>query len=96
MAAAATKRKPQLIESEELVRKALRSLQARESGKKNYARADRLLQEIAAVVKPGQIVKLSEKNGLKLTDHFAEHAEKGIIWTPCAARRWGLEKVELS
>jgi hypothetical protein len=93
MAAPAKPRKPQLIESKELVEKALRSLRARELGKKNYARADRLLQEIALEIEPGQVIKLGEKNGLTLKDKFSE---KDIVWTPCAARRWELEKVELS
>ena len=60
-------------------------------GKKNYARADRLLQEIATEIEPGQIIKTGEKNGLKLKDKFFE---KDIVWTPCAARRWELEEVE--
>ena len=81
-----------MVDSEDLLKKAQRSLRARELGKKNYARADRLLQEIATDIEPGQIIKIGEKNGLQLKDKFFE---KNIVWTPCAARRWELEEVEL-
>ena len=62
------------------------------AGKKNYARADRLLQEIAREIEPGQIIKVGEKNGLQLIDKFFE---QDMVWTPCAARRWELAEVDL-
>ncbi len=72
--------------------KAKKYLAAKEAGKRAYQRADRLLSEIAGEVKPGAEIPLSD-NGRKaiLKDKFAE---KDIVWTPCAARRWELEVIE--
>lgn len=68
---------------------------AREAGKRGYERADRLIREIAQTVKPGDEIPLNEV-GRKaiLRDKFADHGEKAVIWTPCAARRWDIEIVE--
>lgn len=69
---------------------------ARKAGKEGYERADRLIQELAATVKPGREIALSG-SGRKaiLHDRFAEASQKGgAIWTPCAARRWELEIIE--
>jgi hypothetical protein len=69
-----------------------RYLAAKESGKRGYERAARLLAEIAHGVRPGQEIALA-KNGRKavLVDRFEE---KDIVWTPCAARRWELKIIE--
>lgn len=74
--------------------KVQRYLKAREAGKRGYKRADRLIKEIAAAVKPGQEIVLNE-SGRKvvLVDKFAA-AKDDIVWTPCAARRWDLEIIE--
>lgn len=75
-----------------LAAKAKKYLAAKESGKRGYERADRILAEIAESVKPGVKITLSE-TGRKalLVDRFAQ---KDIVWTPCAARRWELKIVE--
>lgn len=79
----------------DLGEKVQRYIRARESGKRGYERADRLIREIAASVEPGAEISLNE-NGRKavLVDKYAAAADKGIIWTPCAARRWDLEIIE--
>jgi hypothetical protein len=76
----------------DLSAKAKKYLAAKEAGKRGYERADRLLAEIAAELKPGAEIALSE-NGRKaiLVDNYAD---KDIVWTPCAARRWGLKIIE--
>jgi hypothetical protein len=72
-----------------------RYLRAREAGKRAYQRADRLMQQIATQAEPGEEVPLNDV-GRKavLTDRFADALGKGVIWTPCAARRWDLEIIE--
>ncbi|MGA3295267.1 MAG: hypothetical protein ABSE45_14965 [Candidatus Acidiferrales bacterium] len=72
-----------------------RYTRAREAGKRGYERADRLIHEIAAAVGPGEEIQLSE-SGRKavLVDRFADAEGKGVIWTPCAARRWELKIIE--
>ena len=79
----------------DLGEKVRRYLKAHEAGKRGYERADRLIKEIAASAEPGQEIALNE-NGRKavLVDNFAAAADKGIIWNPCAARRWKLEIIE--
>ncbi len=61
-------------------------------GKPCDLRADRLLQEIAREIEPGQIIKVGEQNGLQRIDTFFE---QDMVWTPCAARRSELAEVEL-
>jgi len=72
-----------------------RYLRAREAGKRAYQRADRIMQQIAAEAAPGEEIPLNEV-GRKavLVDKFADSLRKGVIWTPCAARRWELEIIE--
>lgn len=67
-------------------------LAAKEAGKRGYQRADRLLAELAHLMRPGQEIALNEQ-GRKavLKDRFED---KDIVWTPCAARRWELEIIE--
>jgi hypothetical protein len=86
------KAKKQVADLGEKVR---RYLKAHEAGKRGYERADRLMKEIAANAKPGDEISLNE-TGKKavLVDNFAAAADKGIIWNPCAARRWKLEIIE--
>jgi hypothetical protein len=69
---------------------------AKKTGKLGYERADRLTQELAKIVAPGEEVNLNEAGRkLILHDRFAEASQKGgAIWTPCAARRWELEIIE--
>lgn len=69
-----------------------RYLRAKDSGRKAYKRSDALMEEIAKAMKPGEDVPISEKLKARLKDNFAE---KGIVWTPCAARRWELEVVDV-
>jgi hypothetical protein len=68
---------------------------ARTAGKRGYERADRIMREIAAAMAPGEEVQLNEAGRkVVLHDRFAELADKGVIWTPCAARRYELEIIE--
>lgn len=78
----------------DLGEKVQKYLRAREAGKRGYKRADRLIREIAASVKPGEEIPLNE-NGRKavLIDKFAAPKDD-IVWTPCGARRWELEIIE--
>ena len=69
-----------------------RYVRAKEAGKRAYKRSDALMAEIVAQW-PGEDVRISEKLKVKLKDNFAE---KGIVWTPCAARRWELEVVDIA
>lgn len=73
---------------------ALRYERAHQSGKRCYARADRLLQEIAARIPSGEEVEIGGGRKLLLTDRFLDLEGKGIIWTPCAARRYDLKIVQ--
>lgn len=79
----------------ELAELVARYQKARTAGKRGYERADRIIRELAAVMAPGEEAQINEA-GRKviLHDRFAEAAEKGVVWTPCAARRWELEIIE--
>ena len=75
----------------ELAGKIKRYLRAREFGKRNYQRADRLMEEIVAA-EPKDAIALNESGRkAKLVDRFKD---KKIVWTPCGARRWEIEVVE--
>lgn len=79
----------------DLASKALACIKAKEAGKRSYARADRLLAEIAKATEPGKEIVLNEAGHKAiLHDKFAESGDKGIVWTPCGARRWELEVIE--
>lgn len=71
---------------------ALKCLKARESGKRAYERADRLMQQLAKSVTPGAEIALND-SGRKfvLVDRYAG---RDIVWTPCGARRWELKVIE--
>ena len=88
MAAKAKKK----LTAEQLADRVLRYLAARESGKRAYERADRLIAEIAASVEPGREIALNE-SGRKavLNDRFEG---RDLVWTPCGARRWELKVIE--
>ncbi len=64
-------------------------LRAHDAGKRNYAKADRLLAELAKEVGPGVEIVLSD-TGKKaiLKDRFKD---KDLVFQPCGARRWELE-----
>ena len=68
---------------------------ARTAGKRGYERADRVIRELALTMAPGEEVQINEAGRkVVLHDRFAEGAEKGVVWTPCAARRYELEIIE--
>lgn len=71
--------------------KVRRYLRAHDAGKRNYAKADRLLGELAKEVGPGVEITL-DGTGKKavLVDRFKD---KDLVFQPCGARRWEL-KVE--
>jgi hypothetical protein len=85
--------KAKTLEKINLADKARRCVRARELGQKNYKRADLLIKEIAAEIEPGEVIPTGEKTGFKLIDKYVD---KDIVWTPCGARRWDLEKVDIS
>lgn len=70
---------------------------AHNAGQRAYARADRLLQQIAECVSPaslGEEIDLGRGRKLILKDRFEDREGKGVIWQPCAARRWELKIIE--
>jgi hypothetical protein len=78
------------MSASQLARKIQRAIRTREMGRRAYKRADALLAEIAAEMKPGQVVQVSAERAYELVDNYAG---KDIVWNPCAARRWELEEV---
>lgn len=78
--------------SRELAGKILRCLAARERGGRNYKRADRLLDELAAAVTPGEEILLNQA-GRKavLVDLYAE---RNVVFKPCGVRRYELKIIE--
>lgn len=61
---------------------------AKAAGKRAYGRADDLLGRIAAAVEPGEEFDLAPGQRAVLVDRFADRT---IVWTPCAARRYEIE-----
>jgi hypothetical protein len=88
---AAKKKAPGKTDITQLVREFLK---AKTAGRRGYERADRLLGEISKNVAPGQEFDLWPGKKAKLTDRFAEGAKRGVIFTPCATRRWDLELID--
>ena len=87
------KKKSKNADPRELV---ARFVRAREAGKRSYQKSDEILRQLASVIEPGTKIQLTETGrSATLVDKFAQNAEKGIIWTPCAARRWDLEFSEV-
>lgn len=72
-----------------LAEKVLRYLTARERGGRYYKRADRLLDELAAEIAPGQEIVLNEA-GRKavLVDLYAD---RNVVFKPCGVRRYELK-----
>jgi hypothetical protein len=62
----------------------------KEKGRRAYQRADQMLAELAAEIGAGEVM-LADKQKAVIVDRFAE---KDIVWTPCAARRWEVKVVE--
>jgi hypothetical protein len=62
----------------------------KEKGRRAYQRADQMLAELAAEIGAGEVM-LADKQKAVILDRFAE---KDIVWTPCAARRWEVKVVE--
>ncbi|MGH9716413.1 MAG: hypothetical protein ACRD4R_06770 [Candidatus Acidiferrales bacterium] len=87
----AKKKAPEKNDITQLVRDFLK---AKTSGRRGYERADRLLAEISKQVSPGQEFELWPGKKAKLKDRFAEGAKRGVIFTPCATRRWELELID--
>lgn len=83
-----TKKKPK-VDLAGIVHKYLR---AHEAGKRGYAKADALLDEIASMVKPGRPIPLND-NGKKavLVDEFKG---KSTVFKPCGVRRFSLKILE--
>jgi hypothetical protein len=85
-------KKPKKLTAEQLADRVVRYLAAKESGKRAYQRADRLIAELAAQGVAGKDIALNE-SGRKalLVDRFDG---KDLIWTPCGARRWEIKVIE--
>jgi hypothetical protein len=83
------KTKKTQLQKQDLAKKVSAYLRAKEAGRRGYERADLLIREIAAKVKPGQEIEITV-NGRNavLIDRFKG---KEIVWQPCAARRWEIE-----
>jgi len=83
---------PRKTVKDDLPEKIRKCLRAKESGKRGYARADRLLDEISKELVPGEPVLLTE-SGKKavLVDQFED---KPIVWKPCGVRRFELKIFE--
>jgi hypothetical protein len=81
------KKKP--IQKDDLAKKVTAYLRAKEAGKRGYERADRLVRDIAAAVKPGEEIELTVNGRTAvLIDRFKDEE---IVWQPCAARRWEIK-----
>jgi hypothetical protein len=65
---------------------------ARARGRKWYKRADRLLEELAKEMLPGERVQLNERTWAVLVDR---HAKKFVVYNVCGFRRYDLEIEEL-
>jgi hypothetical protein len=83
------KAKPKHDTKDDLAKKITAYLRLRDAGKRSYERADGLIKEIAAELKPGQEIELTV-TGRKavLIDRFKNEE---IVWQPCAARRWEIK-----
>lgn len=78
-------------EEKRVARKMLKLLAAKDEGKRAYAQADALLDQLAKEVPLNHVVRLDESGRVaKLIDQFAE---KTIVWKPTGVRRFDL-KVE--
>jgi len=75
----------------DLAGKIVNYLKARESGKRSYQRADRIMEEIVAAEPPEEIQLNEAGRKAVLIDRFKE---KDIVWTPCGARRWEIKVIE--
>ncbi|HEX9255862.1 MAG TPA: hypothetical protein VF938_09960, partial [Candidatus Angelobacter sp.] len=69
---------------------------AKEAGRRSYAMADRLLDEVAHESRPGREIQLFDAEGnpgkkARLVDQFAL---KAIVWKPCGVRRYDLVPVD--
>jgi hypothetical protein len=89
MVMSAPKRKPDVAEVAELIRKFLR---AKARAKKLYDRADVHLAEIAKAIKPGDEVPLTE-DGKKavLIDNFAG---KSVVWGHGGVRHYDIDVID--
>jgi hypothetical protein len=67
-------------------------IRARAIGRQYYKRADRLLEEIAKEMKPGEPIALSERQRAILVDLFAT---KFVVFKPLGFRRFELEIEDL-
>lgn len=81
-----------LGEHKELADKVKRYTRAREAGKRSYARADRILDEIAKELKPGEEITLNAAGRkVVLVDNFAE---KNTAFKSAYIHRYELKLIE--
>lgn len=76
-------------ENNRMARKMRRYLAAKDEGKKGYAEADRLLDELAKEIGLNKAVKLDDsgRTGM-LIDQFAE---RNVVFKPAGVRRFDLK-----
>lgn len=69
---------------------------AKARAKALYDRSDLLMKELAALLKPGEPVRISEKtegkNHVVLLDNYAG---KDVVWGHGGVRRWDFETLEI-
>ena len=84
-------RKTPVAQETDLAEKVKQYLRSRAIGKKCYARADRLLEEIAAVCRPGGEILLNAGRKAVLVDPFET---KFVAFRPLGFRRYELVIIE--
>jgi len=94
--AAIAKSKQKLRRQKKLAKKVQQYFDAKEAGRRAYAQADRLLDEVAGEIRAGRDIQLFDADGnpgekARLVDQFAE---KSIVWKPCGVRRYDLVMVK--
>jgi hypothetical protein len=79
-------------QTEPLAARVTKCLRARELGRRQYAKADRLLDSVAAEMKPGDEVEIGA--GGKKAILVDEFAEKTVVFRPSGFRRYSLKVVD--
>lgn len=80
------------MKKDTLADKITECLRARARGRRWYKRADRMLEEIAKEMLPGERVQLNARARAVLVDR---HAKKFVVYNVCGFRRFDLEIEEL-
>jgi len=73
----------------ELRKKIRAMLAAKERAKAQYAKADRLLDELVKMAAPGDVIDLGKGKLVKVVDNFADG--KNLAWGHGSVRRFDLK-----